>query len=155
MTCQITFLPVGNADSMVIQADDSTVIVDMGKLHVLESWLEENHISHIDRVYITHAHGDHFPSLVKLKDFLEDWKNKGGIGKVHLPYRVLELAEKKVVASPHNLKNPPLRLALKRIKEWSLNRNPMFSPIVRDGESYSQKYLNIEGLFRVQGDKPS
>jgi glyoxylase-like metal-dependent hydrolase (beta-lactamase superfamily II) len=140
---------------MVIQADDSTVIVDMGKLHVLESWLEENHISHIDRVYITHAHGDHFPSLVKLKDFLEDWKNKGGIGKVHLPYRVLELAEKKVVASPHNLKNPPLRLALKRIKEWSLNRNPMFSPIVRDGESYSQKYLNIEGLFRVQGDKPS
>jgi len=76
VTCQLTFLPVGNADSIVIQADDSTVIVDMGKLDVLEDWLEENQISKIDRIYITHAHGDHFPSLVRLKDFLEDWLKK-------------------------------------------------------------------------------
>lgn len=52
MTCEITFLPVGNADSIVIQTDISTIIVDLGKLDVLESWLQEHEISRIHRIYI-------------------------------------------------------------------------------------------------------
>ena len=55
MTCQITFLPVGNADSIVIQTDNSIVIVDLGKLNILEEWLEKHQISRIDRIYITHV----------------------------------------------------------------------------------------------------
>jgi beta-lactamase superfamily II metal-dependent hydrolase len=55
VTCQITFLPVGNADSIVIQTDNSIVIVDLGKLNILEEWLEKHQISRIDRIYITHV----------------------------------------------------------------------------------------------------
>lgn len=150
MTCQLTFLPVGNADSIVIQTDGSTVIVDLGKLDVLEDWLREHQISKIDRVYITHAHGDHFPSLIRLKEFLSDWLDKISIEKIHLPYKVIEIAHKKVISNSNTLQAGKLRLALKSISELSRSRQIKFSPIVRDGEEYSEGALKIAALHPSQ-----
>ncbi|MFN9865614.1 MAG: hypothetical protein ACK568_00660, partial [Pseudanabaena sp.] len=147
MTCEITFLPVGNADSIVIQTDISTIIVDLGKLDVLESWLQEHEISRIHRIYITHAHSDHFPSLIRLKDFITDWQEIISIDKIHLPYKVFEIARKKVSSDKNNdPKIGKLRLALKSISEWEKRRTPKFSHIARDGEEYSDGLLKIEAL---------
>ena len=151
MTCEITFLPVGNADSIVIQTDISTIIVDLGKLDVLESWLQEHEISRIHRIYITHAHSDHFPSLIRLKDFITDWQEIISIDKIHLPYKVFEIARKKVSSDKNNdPKIGKLRLALKSISEWEKRRKPKFSHIARDGEEYSDGLLKIEALHPSQ-----
>ncbi|MBW4695836.1 MAG: hypothetical protein KME27_29150 [Lyngbya sp. HA4199-MV5] len=150
MTCQLTFLPVGNADSIIVQTDNSTIIVDLGRLSILEDWLQKHQVSKIDRIYITHAHGDHFPSLIKLKDFLSEWLDVLPIGKIHLPYQVIETAWKKVVSDSNSLQTGKLRLALKSISEWSRNRQIKFSPIVRDGEEYHEGVLKIEALHPSQ-----
>jgi beta-lactamase superfamily II metal-dependent hydrolase len=149
VTCQITFLPVGNADSIVIQTDNSIVIVDLGKLNILEEWLEKHQISRIDRIYITHYHSDHCPSLIGLSDFITEWKEKLKIEKIHLPYNVIKIARKKVLASNNDLTIGKLRLALKRISEWSAD-GIKFAPIVRGGEEYSKDVLNIEALHPSQ-----
>lgn len=152
MTCQITFLPVGNADSIVIQTDNSIVIIDLGKLNTLEEWIEKHQISRIDRIYITHYHSDHCPSLIELSSFITKWKEKLKIEKIHLPYKVIEIARKKVLASNNDLNIRRLRLALIRISEWSADGvdRIKFSPIVRDGEPYSKDLLNIEALHPSQ-----
>ena len=145
MTCQITFLPVGNADSIVIKTDNSTIIVDLGKLDILEDWLQKHEISRIDRIYVTHDHQDHFPSLIKLVEFLDTWI--GGINivkKIHFPCKALEVAWKKVKSD--RVKNKILENALVRIKEWSDRRIVTHSPIFRDGEEYSEGLLKIEAL---------
>jgi beta-lactamase superfamily II metal-dependent hydrolase len=151
VTCTISFLPVGNADSIVIQTDNSMIVVDLGDLSVLEEWIEQHQIAKIDRIYITHAHGDHFPSLIKLTTFIDDYQSKIKIEKIHLPYKVIELAEQKLLLSPNAPKNRELRLSLKCIKEWSINREVKHSPIVLDGEVYSDKTLKIEPLHPSQG----
>lgn len=150
MTCTISFLPVGNADNIVIQTDDSMIVVDLGNLSVLEEWIEKYQIAKIDRIYITHAHGDHFPSLIKLTTFIDDYQGKIKIEKIHLPYKVIELAEQKLLLSPNAPKNRELRLSLKCIKEWSINRKVKHSPIVLDGEVYFDKTLKIEPLHPSQ-----
>lgn len=150
MTCKLTFLPVGNADSVVICGDNSLVLVDLGNLNVLEEWLQKHELLRIDRIYITHAHGDHFPSLIKLVDFLGTWFNHGIIEKLHLPYKIIEIARKKVQSDRHNPKSQRLELALNRITEWSKNRIIKLSPIVRDGEEYSEGSLKIEALHPSQ-----
>jgi beta-lactamase superfamily II metal-dependent hydrolase len=147
VSCQLNFLPVSNADSFVIQTDKSTIIVDIGKLNVLEDWLQENQIARINRIYITHYHSDHCPSLIVLKDFIEEFQ--GEIEKIHLPYRVIEMARKRVL-SEENSRIGGLRLALKCISEWSSKRKVVFSPIVRDGENYSEEELKIEALHPSQ-----
>ena len=151
MTCTISFLPVGNADSIVIQTDDSMIVVDLGNLSVLEEWIEQHQITKIDRIYITHAHGDHFPSLPYLTDFIDDYQGKIKIEKIHLPYKAIELAKQKISPFPNDPKNERLRLALKCIKEWSINREVKHSPIVLDGEVYFDKTLKIEPLHPSQG----
>jgi len=150
VTCQITFLPVGNADSIVIQSEDSTIIVDLGKLDVLEDWLHNNEISKIDRIYITHAHGDHFPSIIRFVDFIINSQEKITIEKVHLPYRVIEVARKKVMSDENNPRVGKLRLALKRISEWDEKYIIKFTPILRDGEQYSEGALRIKALHPSQ-----
>jgi beta-lactamase superfamily II metal-dependent hydrolase len=150
VTCQITFLPVGNADSIVIQSENSTIIVDLGKLDVLEDWLHNNEISKIDRIYITHAHGDHFPSIIRFVDFIINSQEKITIEKVHLPYRVIEIARKKVMSDENNPRVGKLRLALKRISEWDEKYMIKFTPILRDGEQYSEGALKIKALHPSQ-----
>jgi beta-lactamase superfamily II metal-dependent hydrolase len=144
VTCQLTFLPVGNADSIVVQTDDSTIIVDLGKLSILEDWLQEREISKIDRIYITHAHGDHFPSLIKLVDFINTWRNHIDIKKVHFPTKALEVAWRKVRSDREN--NRKLEHTLVRIADWSRRREVIHSPIFRDGEDYSEGLLKVEAL---------
>ncbi len=150
MTCQLTFLPVGNADSIIIQTDSSIVIVDLGNLNVLEEWLEKHEISKIDRIYITHAHGDHFPSLIRLVDFINTWNSRITIEKIHLPYNVMKIAHEKVLADKDNPKNQRLNTALIRIQEWSNSSTIKFCPIVRDGEEYSEGSLKIKALHPSQ-----
>lgn len=144
MTCQLTFLPVGNADSIVIQTDNSTLVVDIGKLDVLEDWLQKHKISKIDRIYITHAHGDHFPSLIKLVDFVNTWRNQIDIKKIHFPCKALEVAWKKVRSDREKYRR--LEHTLVRIAEWSKQRDVTHSPIFRDGEDYSEGALKVEAL---------
>jgi beta-lactamase superfamily II metal-dependent hydrolase len=150
VTCQLTFLPVGNADSIVIQTDSSIVIVDLGNPNVLEEWLEKHAISKIDRIYITHAHGDHFPSLIRLVDFIDTWNDRIAIEKIHLPYNVMKIAREKTLADKDNPKNQRLNMALIRIQEWSNSRTIKYSPIVRDGEEYSEGSLKIKALHPSQ-----
>lgn len=145
MTCQLTFLPVGNADSIVIKTENSTIIVDLGELDVLEEWLKTHEIIKIDRIYITHAHRDHFPSLIKFVDFVNTCRNKNiDINKIHFPCKTLRAACNKVQADRKN--NKRLELQLVRIQEWSKQREIIHSPVVRDGENYSEGELKIEAL---------
>ncbi len=145
MTCQITFLPVGNADSIVIQTDNSTIIVDLGKLDMLEDWLQKHEISRIDRIYVTHDHQDHFPSLIKLVEFLDTWIGDINIvKKIHFPCKALEVAWKKVKSD--RVKHKILENALVRIAEWSRKRVVIHSPIFRDEEPYSEGFLKIAAL---------
>jgi beta-lactamase superfamily II metal-dependent hydrolase len=153
LTCKLTFLPVGNADSIVIQTDRSTIIVDLGKLDVLAEWLKSNDIYAIERIYLTHAHTDHCPDLIKLVEFLEDWFDHGTIGKIHLPDGVWEKAREKTLRNRKekdpSKKDPKIRsleLALERIVEWHKIACLKLSPILRDGEEYSESALKIEAL---------
>lgn len=80
MTCEVSFLPVGNADCIVVQADDSVIVVDLGKNpRFIYKWLRSRNLKKINRIYITHNHRDHFPfsSLKKLVEFLELWFSNG------------------------------------------------------------------------------
>lgn len=150
MTCKLTFLPVGNADSIVIQDNNSLILVDLGNLNVLEEWLQEHKLSSIDRIYITHAHGDHFPSLIKLVDFLDTWFSYGMIEKLHLPYKIIELARTRILSDRNNPKYQRLELALNRMTEWRKECAIKLSPIVQDGEEYSEGSLKIKALHPSQ-----
>jgi beta-lactamase superfamily II metal-dependent hydrolase len=150
VTCKLTFLPVGNADSIIIQDDNSLILVDLGNLHVLEEWLQEHKISSIDRIYITHAHADHFPSLIRLVDFLDTWFKHGILEKLHLPYEIISIALKKVLSDRDNPKYQRLELALNRITEWRKESAIKLSPIVQDGEEYSKGLLKIKALHPSQ-----
>jgi len=149
MTCQLTFLPVGNADSIVIQTDNSTVIVDLGNLEVLEDWLQEHDVSKVDRIYITHAHTDHFPSLIKLVDFIDTWYEKLTIEKLHLPRGIITIAQGKILSDKDNPKYQRLRLAIRRIREWSIHRTIKLSEVVRDSDPF------VSGCFEIQALHPS
>ena len=42
MTCEIVFLPVGNADCIAINSEDALVIVDLGnKSRFIYKWLQQ------------------------------------------------------------------------------------------------------------------
>lgn len=146
MTCQLSFLPVGNADSFVIQSDDSTVVVDLGNLGTLEDWMEGHKIHHIDRIYITHAHRDHFPPLTKLAEFLKTWFDHGTVEKIYMPDKVWKTAVQKVSSDSKNPKLQSLKLALTRIAEWNNESTLKISQVVRDGEEYTAGTLKIQAL---------
>jgi beta-lactamase superfamily II metal-dependent hydrolase len=146
VTCTISFLPVGNADSIVIQTDDSMIVVDLGNLSVLEKWIEQHQIAKIDRIYLTHDHQDHCPKLIKLIDFINDCKSSIKIEKVHFPYLYIYAAQKEVISAQDQSKVERLRFALKRIREWKLNHSPIFA----NGEIYSETKLKIEALHPEQ-----
>ena len=76
MTCEISFLPVGNADCIVVNSDNAIIVVDLGKKErVIYKWLKNKNFDTINRIYITHSHRDHFPfsSLISLVKFLDLW----------------------------------------------------------------------------------
>ena len=160
MTCQIIFLPVGNADSIVIQSESSTIIVDIGKPKILEDLLQKNKTSKIDKIYITHAHEDHCPSLTNLVDFLSNLRNKISIEHLHFPYDLIRAARSKIKAHKNNpnynskdlksKKYQRLDDALIRIEQWSRNNEITHSPIVLNGEKYFDGILKVEALHPSQ-----
>ncbi|MFN6567826.1 hypothetical protein [Dendronalium sp. ChiSLP03b] len=146
MTCELAFLPVGNADTIVIRADGgSIIIVDLHKIPFLLKWLKNNEANTISRIYITHEHRDHFPSLEDLVTFLDNWLKRGGtIGTLCLPYEVYKEAKKKVAAN--RTANKRLEDALLRLSQWEQSREIIFIEATRGANPYSQQDLEIHIL---------
>ncbi len=138
MACEISFLPVGNADCIVIHADDSVVIVDLGNNpRFIYNWLKRKNLSKIDRIYITHSHRDHFPfsSLKKLVDFLELWFSQGGeVETFSLPLGIYRDAFTKIdtLKSSDNLRYQELKDAVDRLDDWDRSNKVRSVPALRD-----------------------
>jgi hypothetical protein len=80
MTCEITFLPVGNADSIIVKPENgAAVVIDLPDLPLLRKWFDRKQENRISRIYVTHAHRDHFAPFNQLATFLENWLEVGGI----------------------------------------------------------------------------
>ena len=152
MTCEIAFLPVGNADCIVIcDNSDSAVVVDIGKPRLLQKWLQDKNKKNIKRIYITHAHDDHLPPLVKLVEFLDIWLTQGEVETFCLPHSFYKISFEKLIAyrrtSP---KYDRLELALNRLDDWDRLGRIRFIPASRDSNSYTQGNLEIHVLHPRQ-----
>ncbi len=152
MTCEVTFLAVGNADSIVICAEDNnTVIVDIGNVSRLKRWLQQNHCKHIDRIYITHAHKDHCPQLEDLVLFLEDWIERG-VRELFLPYLLYKCAVEKLSKNKEKSevgiseKQDRLKDAVERLYEWERRRKISFLAGSRGAKIYQEGDLTINIL---------
>lgn len=148
MTCEVAFLPVGNADSIVIcPDDDSTVVIDIGNPRLLDKWLQKKHQNTISQIYITHAHRDHFPQLVKLVQFLKIWIRRGKVEKFILPHSVykdaVEKLDKKRGESPAYQQ---LEVALNQLDDWDRKNIIRILPASRDSNPFSHGQLNINVL---------
>lgn len=67
----VTFLDVGQGDSIVIQAYDSVMLIDAGLgryAYRIVSYLKDNEISYIDVVVATHPHADHIGGMPAIFD---------------------------------------------------------------------------------------
>ena len=145
MTCEFVFLPVGNADSMIIYPDGgSAIVIDLNKMILLRNWFQNRKETNISRIYITHEHRDHFPSLEDLVTFLEHWLKSGTVGTLCLPYEVYKDAKKKVVSDPK--KYASLKDALLRLREWEKKSIINFIEVTRGSNPYSQDSLEIHVL---------
>jgi len=151
MTCEIVFLPVGNADCIAIHSEDALVIVDLGnKSRFIYKWLQQKSFSKINRIYITHKHRDHFPftSLIKLVEFLELWFKSGGeIEIFSLPYGVYQDAIEKL--DSQSVKDDDYRAledALKSLNDWDQNHKVRFVEALCDPTPYTLTDLKIYTL---------
>jgi beta-lactamase superfamily II metal-dependent hydrolase len=156
MACEISFLPVGNADCIVIHADDSVVIVDLGKNpRFIYNWLKRKNLSKINRIYITHNHRDHFPfsSLKKLVDFLELWFSQGGeIETFSLPFGIYRDAFTKLddLKQTDALRYQELKDAVDRLDDWDQSNKINSVPALRDPTPYTLADLQIHTLHPRQ-----
>lgn len=156
MACEISFLPVGNADCIVIHADDSVVIVDLGKKsRFIYNWLKQKNLSKLNRIYITHNHNDHFPfsSLKQLVDFLELWFSQGGeIETFSLPVGIYADACTKLdnIEKTDTLKYQELKDAIDRLDDWDLSNKISLVPAFRDPTPYTLADLQIYTLHPRQ-----
>lgn len=156
MACEISFLPVGNADCIVIHADGSVVIVDLGKKpRFIYNWLRRRNLNRIDRIYITHNHRDHFPfsSLKKLVDFLELWFSNGSeIETFSLPLGIYGDAFSKldVLEQSDHQRYQDLKDAIDRLDDWDQIRKVKSVPAFRDPTPYSLADLKIHALHPRQ-----
>jgi beta-lactamase superfamily II metal-dependent hydrolase len=145
MTCELVFLPVGNADSMILYPDGgSAVVIDLHKIPLLLKWFQNKKEINISRIYITHEHRDHFPSLEDLVTFLEHWLKSGTVGTLCLPYEVYKDAKKKV--DSNRTANKRLEDALLRLRQWEKNSVINFLESTRGSNPYSQDSLEIQVL---------
>jgi len=69
----VSFLDVGQGDSIVLRSDEHTVLIDAGDhraRHVVIDYLRDAGISRLDYVVATHPHADHIGGLIQiLRDF--------------------------------------------------------------------------------------
>lgn len=153
MTCEIVFLPVGNADCIVVHAEDALVIVDLGKNpRFIYKWLEQKRFKKINRIYVTHNHKDHFPfkSIIDLVKFLDLWfKSNGEIEIFSLPYGFHDHANEQLNIQRGNKSDPNyknyknLEIALIRIFEWDRSRKVRFVEALSDPTPYPIHNLQI------------
>lgn len=71
---EVTFFDVGKADSIILRADDSTVIIDCGEKgdgKEMVSYLEENDVDTVDYLIITHYDKDHVGGAAKVINKLD------------------------------------------------------------------------------------
>jgi len=65
----MTFLDVGKADAIILRADNSTVLIDCGEKSdgkTIQSFLEENGVTEIDALIVTHFDKDHVGGASKI-----------------------------------------------------------------------------------------
>ncbi|MBD1215649.1 MAG: ComEC/Rec2 family competence protein [Dolichospermum sp.] len=145
MACEFVFLPVGNADSIIIYPDGgSAVVIDLHKIPLLRKWFQNRKETNISRIYITHEHRDHFPSLEDLVTFLDNWLKSGKVGSICLPYQVYQQAKKKVAAN--RAANKRLEDALDQLARWEKKSIITFIEVTRGSNPYSQDSLEIHAL---------
>ena len=145
MACEFVFLPVGNADSIIIYPDGgSAVVIDLHKIPLLRKWFQNRKETNISRIYITHEHRDHFPSLEDLVTFLDNWLKSGKVGSICLPYQVYQQAKKKVAAN--RSANKRLEDALDQLARWEKKSIITFIEVTRGSNPYSQDSLEIHAL---------
>lgn len=150
MTCEISFLPVGNSDCIVVQADNSIILVDLGKNpRFIYKWLQNNGLKKINRIYITHRHQDHFPffSLVNLVKFLNLWFSSSEIEIFSLPRGVYDEARKKLdTLRGVDGDYKDLEDALHSLDDWDRSRRVRFIEASCDPTPYSLGDLKIYTL---------
>lgn len=132
LACEIAFLDVGNADSIVIlpavselepfsaKAPASAIVVDLPDPTRVKKWLTERGRAEIRCIYLTHAHLDHAPSLAKLVRFITDWHKAGGtLDTLCLPGDFCRRSLQQVRNSQHsNTKSGVLRHVWDRLDLW-------------------------------------
>lgn len=156
MSCEVSFLPVGNADCIVVHADNSVVIVDLGKKpRFIYNWLRKKNLKKIDRIYITHNHRDHFPfsSLKKLVEFLELWFSNGSeIETFSLPLGIYGDAFNKLddLEQSDHQRYQELKDAINRLDDWDQIGKVKSVPAFRDPTPYSLADLKIYALHPRQ-----
>lgn len=158
MTCEVSFLAVGNADCIVVSADNSIVIVDLGKnSRLIYKWLKNNNFNKINRVYITHKHRDHFPfsSLINLVEFLNLWLNQSNeIETFSLPLGVYKDAREKLnFQRGVNADYKGLEDALNSLDDWDRSRrirfvDPQSSPTPDSFDNLKIYTLHPRSFFR-------
>ena len=78
---KVHFIDIGQGDSILIQSDDSNMLIDAGERHysdTLISYLKDKGVSKLDYVIGTHPHSDHIGGLANIIDNFQ-------IGKVIMP----------------------------------------------------------------------
>lgn len=147
MTCEIAFLPVGNADCIIVCSVESTVIIDIGNPRLLDQWLQKKQRNNINQIYITHAHRDHFPQLVKVVQFLAIWIERGQVERFILPHSVYKDACEKL--DRHRNSTPQyqrLEDALTQLDDWDRKNIIRILPASRDSNPYSRDSLKVDIL---------
>lgn len=65
----VIYINAGKADSMLIQVDGYSYLIDTGlkkSAKVIEEVLDKYHVKTLDGIFLTHPHGDHIGGLKKL-----------------------------------------------------------------------------------------
>jgi hypothetical protein len=154
MTCEITFLPVGNRDSIIVKPENgAAVIIDLPDFRPLLKWFDRKQETHISRIYITHAHKDHFAPLTEFVNFLKNWISVGGrVDTLCFPDGVLTLRAATDEVKSNRDKNScdsqrkdPLQDTLVKLKELTKSGLKILSAN-RDDNPYEDKILHIKNL---------
>jgi beta-lactamase superfamily II metal-dependent hydrolase len=83
-TLKVHFIDVGQGDAILIQSDESHMLIDAGEKHnsdTLIGYLKDNGVTKLDYVIGTHPHSDHIGGLANVIDGFQ-------IGKVIMPHAI-------------------------------------------------------------------
>lgn len=126
MTCEFTFLAVGNADSIIIRPDSGpSVLVDIPVPRSVTKWLQTNGISDVGSIFITHAHRDHFAPITHFAAFIEQWVRGGGkVREIFLSIDILKsaVAELRTLKTSNQKKYLALHHAITYLRLWGGKR---------------------------------